>query len=70
MLPIDKMTNTQTFAMARWQIVVKRSEATKQTKDQNNNKIKQTNNPTKTHKQQQQQQQNERRGPGGKKANK
>ena len=27
--------------MARWQIVVKTSEATKQTKDQNNNKTKQ-----------------------------
>ena len=32
----------QTFTMARWQIVVKTSEATKQTKDQNDNK-KQTN---------------------------
>ena len=30
----------QTFTMARWQIVVKTSEATKQTKDQNNNKNK------------------------------
>ena len=27
----------QTFTMARWQIVVKTSEATKQTKDQNDN---------------------------------
>jgi len=33
----------QTFTMAKWQIVVKTSEATKQTKDQNdNNKNKQT----------------------------
>ena len=32
MLPIDKMIITQTFTMARWQIVVKSSEATKQTK--------------------------------------
>ena len=38
MLPIDKMIITYTFTMARWQIVVKMSEATKQTKDQNNNK--------------------------------
>ena len=44
--------------MARWQIVVKTSEATKQTKDQNDNK-KQTN-KTK----QKQQQQNRRRGQG------
>ena len=29
---------TQTFTMARWQIVVKKSEATKQPKTQNNNK--------------------------------
>ena len=35
------MIITQTFTMARWQIVVKKSEATKQTKDQNNNKAKQ-----------------------------
>ena len=32
----------QIFTMARWKIVVKTSEATKQTKDQNDNK-KQTN---------------------------
>ena len=31
-LPIDKMIITQTFTMARWQIVVKTSEATKPTK--------------------------------------
>ena len=37
----------QTFTMARWQIVVKTSEATKQTKDQNDNK-KQTNKQNKT----------------------
>ena len=36
------MIITQTFTMARWQIVVKKSEATKQIKDQNNNKNKQT----------------------------
>ena len=30
------MIITQTFTKARWQIVVKKSEATKQTKDQNN----------------------------------
>ena len=35
----------QTFTMARWQIVVKTSEATKQTKDQNDNK-NQTNKTT------------------------
>ena len=43
MLPIDKMTITQTPTIAtptiaRWQIIVKTSEATKQTKDQNDNK--------------------------------
>ena len=42
--------------MARWQIVVKTSEATKQTKDQNDN------NKTKTKQKQKQQQQNGRRG--------
>ena len=36
------MIITQTFKIARWQIVVKKSEATKQTKDQNNNKNKLT----------------------------
>ena len=41
-LPIDKMIITQTFTMARWQIVVKKSEVTNQTKDQNNEN-KQTN---------------------------
>ena len=39
---MDKMIITQTFTMARWQIVVKTSAATKPT-DQNDNKIKQTN---------------------------
>ena len=44
MLPIDTMIIIQTFTMARWQIVVKTSEAPKQAKDQNdNNKNKQTN---------------------------
>ena len=37
-LPIDKMIITQAFTMARWQIVVQKSEAT----DQNNNKEKKT----------------------------
>ena len=37
----------ETLTMARWQIVVKTSEATKQTKDQNDNK-KQTNKQNKT----------------------
>ena len=54
MLLIDKMIITQTFTKARWQIVVKKSEATKQTKDQNKinkktnkkTKQKQTNNKT------------------------
>ena len=40
MLPMDKMIITQTFTTARWQIVVKKSEATNQTKDQNNYKTK------------------------------
>ena len=34
---MEKMIITQTFTMARWQIVVKKSEATKQNKDQNSN---------------------------------
>ena len=33
------MIITQTFTMARWQIVVKKSEATKQIKDQNKQTI-------------------------------
>ena len=41
---MDKMILTQTFTMARWQIVVKKSEATKHTKDQNNNKTTNNNN--------------------------
>ena len=44
MLSIDKMIITQTFTMARWQFVVKKSEATKQSKDQNNNKNNKKNN--------------------------
>ena len=43
MLPIDENDN-YTFVMARWQIVVRKSEATKQIKDQNNNKTKNNNN--------------------------
>ena len=35
---MDNMIITQTFTMARWQIVVNRSEATKQTKDQTTTK--------------------------------
>ena len=50
---MDMVIITQTFTMARWQIVVKRSEATKQIKDQNNNKNK----PPPQQQQQQQQQQ-------------
>ena len=37
------MIITQTFTMARWQIVVKTSEATKQTKTKMTTKNKQTN---------------------------
>ena len=37
-LPIDEIIITQTFTMATWQIVVKKSEATKQTRNENNNK--------------------------------
>ena len=40
-LPINNMIITQTFTIARWKIVVKRSEATKQNKGQNNNNDKQ-----------------------------
>ena len=54
-LHVDKMTSTQTFTMARWEIVVKKSNATRQTTDQkqqqrkqkkkeNNNKTKNNNN--------------------------
>ena len=49
---MDKMIITQTFTMARWQIVVKKSEATKQTKDQKakqNNKNKNTTHTQKKH---------------------
>ena len=46
---MDKMIITQTFTMARWQIVVKTSEATKRTKDQNINKNN-NKNKTKTNK--------------------
>ena len=42
-MPVDIMIITQTFTMAGWQFVVKESEATNQTTDQNNNKTKQTN---------------------------
>ena len=43
-LPIDKMIITYTFIMARWKKIVKKSEATKQNKDQNSNRNKQTEN--------------------------
>ena len=43
--------------MARWQIVIKKSEATKQTKDQNNNNNKTKQKTTQNNKQQQQQKQ-------------
>ena len=46
MLPTDKMIITQTFTMARWQIVVKTSEATKPTKTKMTTKNKQTKNKT------------------------
>ena len=36
---MDRMIITQIFTMARWQIVIKNSVATKQNKDQNNNKV-------------------------------
>ena len=70
---MDNMIITQTFYMARWQIVVKRSEATKQTKDQTTTKqktkTKQTIKQKSKQKQTQQQQQNRRMGAGGYKAN-
>ena len=53
MLPIDKMIITQTFTMARWQIVVKPSEATKPTKTKMTTKNKQTSKQNKKTKQQQ-----------------
>ena len=37
---MDKMIITQTFTMAKMANFVKKSEATKQTKDQNNDKTK------------------------------
>ena len=44
---MDKMIITQTFTMARWQIVVKTSEATRQTKTKMTTKTnKQTNKTT------------------------
>ena len=55
------MIITQTFTMARWQIVVKPSEATKPTKTKMTTKNKQTKQKTK------QQQQDGRRGWGLKK---
>ena len=51
------MIITQTFTMARWQIVVKTSEATKPTKTKMTTK-KQTNKQTKKQQKKQQQQQN------------
>ena len=47
MLPIDKMIITQTFTMARWQIVVKTSEATKPTKTKMTTKTNKQGNKTK-----------------------
>ena len=66
LLPIDKMIITQILTMARWQIVVKTSEATKQRKTKMTTKNKQTNKQTTKQKQQQQ---NGRRGAGVEKAN-
>ena len=40
MLPMDKMIITQTFTMARWQIVVKKSEATNKPKTKTTTKQK------------------------------
>ena len=55
-LHVDKMTSTQTFTMARWEIVVKKSNATRQTKDQKQQqrkqKKKENNNKTKQQQQQ------------------
>ena len=59
MLPIDKMVITQTFTMARWQIVVKTSEATKARKTKMTTKNKQTN------KQNKKQNNNNKTGGGG-----
>ena len=50
-LPKDKMIITYTFIMARWKIVVKKSETTKQNKDQNSNRNKQTENNNNNRKQ-------------------
>ena len=61
MLPIDKMIITQTLTMARWQIVVRTSEATKQTKT----KMTTTKQTNKKQQQQQQQQQQQKTGGGG-----
>ena len=58
------MIITQTFTMARWEIDVKKSEAVKQTKDQNNNKTK-NKNRNKTSKNKQTNKQNMSRGVGG-----
>ena len=44
---MDNMIITQTFTMARWQFVVKKSEATNQTKDQNKDQNKNKTNKTK-----------------------
>jgi len=59
------MIITQTFTVVRWQIVVKRSEATKQTKDQTTTKQK-TKTKSKT---KEQQEQNRTMGAEGYKAN-
>ena len=58
-LPIDKMVITQTFTMARWQIVVKTSEATKPTKTKMTTT---TTTKQETKQKTKQQQQNGRRG--------
>ena len=62
------MIITQTFTMARWQIVVKMSKATKQNKDQNNNNKNKTTH-THTQKNTQKHNKNGRGKAGGKKAN-
>ena len=51
--------------MARWQIVVKKSEATKQTKDQNNNKKQKNKNKKQTNNNKNKKQTKQKTGGGG-----
>ena len=68
MLPINKMIISQTFTMARWQIVVKTSEATKPTKTKMTTKNKLTSKQNNNNKKQQKTTKRED-GVGVKKAN-